>query len=116
MTDQPYTLPLFVLPVPEAVPAGASLADRFAAFHALNPAVYGALRDMALSLRRRGVTHYSVKALWEVLRFAGLQTHGDLFKLNNDYTACYARMLVAGEAELADFFSLRRSKVDECDE
>jgi hypothetical protein len=90
-----------------------TIAERFEAFHARNPQVYGALRDMALELRRRGHRQYGIKALFEVLRFnAAMQTHGDPFKLNNNYTALYARLLMDNEPELVGFFELRRRTAD----
>lgn len=90
-----------------------TIAERFAAFHGRNPQVYRALRDMALELRRRGHRQYGIKALFEVLRFeSAMQTHGDTFKLNNNYTALYARLLMDNEPELEGFFELRRRTAD----
>lgn len=114
--DRLATLPLFALPPFVTVPAGAPLQQRFEAFHTLNPKVYDALRGMAVSMRRRGMRRYSIKALWEVLRFQAIATHGDEFKLNNDYTALYARKLMAEVPELAGFFETRRSKADDREE
>jgi hypothetical protein len=86
-----------------------TIQERFDAFHDRNPQVYRALRDMALEMRRRGHRQYGIKALFEVLRFNhAMQTHGDAFKLNNNYTALYARLLMDNEPELADFFETRR--------
>lgn len=112
MTDL-TTLPLFALPPMVTVPAYATLQQRFEAFDALNPKVYDALRGMALAMRRRGITRYSIKAMWEVLRFQAVATYGDAYKLNNDYTALYARKLMTEVPELAGFFETRRSKADE---
>lgn len=87
----------------------ATIEERFAAFHGRNPQVYRALRDMALEAKRRGNRQYGMKGLFEVLRWQhAMQTHGDPFKLNNNYTALYARLLMDNEPELADFFELRR--------
>lgn len=107
------TLPLFALPPMVTVPAGVPLAQRFEAFHALNPRVYDALRGMALGMKRRGMRRYSIKALWEVLRFQAIATYGDAFKLNNSFTSAYARLLMEREPELEGFFETRASKFDE---
>lgn len=86
-----------------------TIEERFEAFHKRNPQVYRALRDMALELRRRGHRQYGIKALFEVLRFnTAMQTHGDTFKLNNNYTALYARLLMDNEPELEGFFETRQ--------
>ncbi|HEY5316508.1 MAG TPA: hypothetical protein VIJ20_00910 [Solirubrobacteraceae bacterium] len=46
--------------------------------------------------------------LFEVLRFeTGLKTEGDPFKLNNDYRAPYARMMMEREPDLAGLFETR---------
>jgi hypothetical protein len=82
----------------------------FWAFHLSNPRVYDELRDHALHLRRKGRSHYGIKALFEVVRFhRALQTTDKCkeWKLNNNHTALYARMLMANEPELRDFFRLR---------
>lgn len=87
-----------------------TIAERFAIFHAANPHVFENLRRLAIGLIRRGRTHYSVDALFHILRF-----HYDIgtvdptadFKLSNDYTSRYARLLIEQAPELADFFDLR---------
>jgi hypothetical protein len=90
-----------------------TIAERFEAFHARNPQVYAALRDMALELHARGHRQYGIKALYEVLRFnAAMQTHGDTFKLNNDFTALYARLLMEQEPKLKGFFEIRQRSAD----
>lgn len=107
------TLPLFALPPMVTVPAYATLAERFEAFHALNPQVYDALRGMALQMKRRGMRRYSIKAMWEVLRFQGIAAHGDAYKLNNSFASAYARLLMEREPELDGFFEVRQSKFDD---
>lgn len=82
----------------------------FWAFHVANPRVYAELRDHALHLRRKGRTHYGIKALFEVVRFhRALQTTDKCaeWKINNNYSALYARLLMANEPELSDFFRTR---------
>lgn len=91
-------------------PATGSLDERFWAFHRTNPHVYERLRTKALQLRRRGWTRYSIKTLYEVLRWEDdVETddpNSDL-KLNNSYTSRYARLLMQAESELTDFFQTR---------
>lgn len=88
---------------------GMSIEERFQAFHEANPHVYHALRKMALDLRRRGFRRYGIKALFEVLRFNhAIQTNGDAYKLNNNYTALYARLLMEREPHLRGFFETRK--------
>jgi hypothetical protein len=90
---------------------GDTIEQRFRAFHAANPQVYRELRGMALGIRRRGTTRYGIAGLFEVLRYRySIQTSGDSFKLNNDFRALYARMLMDSEPELAGFFETRERR------
>lgn len=88
-----------------------TIEQRFNAFHAANPVVYRELRTMALGIKRRGTTRYGIAGLFEVLRYRwSLQTSGDSFKLNNNFRALYARLLMDNEPELVDFFEVRERR------
>tara|TARA_Y100001963_G_scaffold149927_1_gene230212 strand:+ start:111 stop:464 length:354 start_codon:yes stop_codon:yes gene_type:complete len=81
-------------------------------FHRENPHVYQQLRALALGLVDAGQTHYSIKGLFEVLRYdAALRTNGTPYKLNNNLTAFYARLLMLREPRLDGFFYLRSRRV-----
>ena len=69
------------------------IARNFAQFDRENPNVYDGLRRLALQVRRTGRQHYGIKALFEVLRYEYALTtiSDDGLKLNNNYTAHYAR-------------------------
>lgn len=83
---------------------------KFLNFHEANPHVYTRLRELALEMKRKGINKYSMKGLFEVLRWEHtLKTTGDVFKLNNNYTALYARGLMQEEPELEGFFTLRKA-------
>ncbi len=87
-----------------------ALEQQFQQFHAKNPHVYEALRTRALRAKRKGFRP-GIGCLFEVLRWSyGLTTEGDDFKLNNNYRAFYARMLMDQEPELEGFFELRRQR------
>ena len=92
-------------------PAGLSLPERFKMYHERNPLVYKGLRRLALQLKRRGRKHYGIKGLFEVLRWehARLSADDEPLKLNNAFTASYARLLMQQEPELQGFFRLRVS-------
>lgn len=88
--------------------------QQFRTFHAANPWVYEELRSLALDLRRRGRTRYGIKGLWEVMRWHRVQATSpddeEPYRLNNNYTAYYARLLMEQEPELKGFFSIRERK------
>lgn len=88
-----------------------TIRERFDAFDEANPHVKRRLTDMAMELWRRGTKHYGMKALYEVLRYEyTLRTSGDSFKLNNNYTALYARKIMLENPELDGFFSTRKRR------
>lgn len=84
---------------------------KFQFFHQEHPEVYAKLRELALDLVRRGHRkHLGMKMLWETLRYftiLGAPTDSEPFRLNNNYTARYARLLMDQEPELADVFETR---------
>lgn len=87
----------------------------FLAFHAQNPHIYEELERIALTLKRSGVHRWGIKALWEVLRYElVLRTSSSAhsFRLNNNYTAYYARLLMETCPELDGFFETRTHPAD----
>jgi len=88
-------------------PRDGSIADRAERFHRLNPAVYRYAVTVSRYTKRRGLTHYGIGAVWEIMRFKYLETHGDIYKLNNNYRAWYARQIMAREPDLVGFFVTR---------
>lgn len=91
------------LPRPETID------DRFTEFDRRNPHVYQALRALSLDTRRVGVKRWSVDAAMHIVRWRyRLQTQGDEYRINNSFSALYARLLMEREPELAGFFELRK--------
>lgn len=91
-----------------------SIQERFEDYHAEHPEVYGYLVAFARELRGKGFSHYSIKTLWERLRwhFHVDRDEGD-YKLNNNYHSRYARKLMADyPEEFSGFFELRELKSD----
>lgn len=71
-----------------------SLADRFAAFHAANPRVAEAIEAMCAQWLARH-PKVGIKAVFERLRWeSGLTTVGYCWRLNNVFTAYYARLML----------------------
>jgi Txe/YoeB family toxin of Txe-Axe toxin-antitoxin module len=79
----------------------------FQKFHRENPHVYRVLRDVALAMRRGGKTHSSLKRIYEDIRDNGIQANGKPFKLDNNFTSHYSRLLMQQEKELEGFFETR---------
>lgn len=83
--------------------------EKFLQWHQSNPEVYAFLKEKALEAKRRGIDRYGAKALAELARFHfKVETPLSEFKLNNNFVAFYARLLMEDVPELAGFFELRK--------
>jgi len=92
-----------------------SLASRFERFHENNPVVYKNLVGLARQFReKRPNAIMGIGMLYEVLRwnyYMGIDTDED-YKLNNDFCAPYARLIMKQEPDLENAFKLRASIID----
>lgn len=88
-----------------------SLYAQFLEFHGANPDVYKSLVRMSHDLVCRGHKRYGIGGLFEVLRWqSAMLTDSKDWKLNNNYRAFYARLIMASEPLLDGFFELREQK------
>jgi hypothetical protein len=113
--SQQLGLPLEQIEKPDAFPEGyePTMAERFEAFHRRNPQVIYALTSVARDLKRQGFRTASINLLFERLRWLyAVKTHGDHYRLNNNYRAFYARLIMAAYPDLGDFFRVREQEVD----
>jgi hypothetical protein len=87
----------------------------FDRFHAENPRVYTTLVRLAREwVGRFGSHKVGIGALYEVARWEiALATSDADFKLNNNFRAYYAQLIMAQEAGLEGLFDLRASKADQ---
>lgn len=91
--------------------ASGSLEQRWWRFHKSNPQVADRLLAMARAWRATGRTKGSIKTFMEVLRWEdAMTTTGDLYKLNNSWSAFYSRHLLAMDPSLDGLFELRRQR------
>jgi hypothetical protein len=96
-------------------PVRLTIRERFEAFDKANPFIYRHLVREALNLKHNGFHSYSMKTLFEVLRWERDRNRAnnpawEKFELNNDFTAHYARLLMANHEELKGFFEIRETK------
>lgn len=90
-------------------PTPAGLEAQFNDYHAANPHVYAALAREGRVLLARGHRKLGIKMLYERLRWqVYMETTDDQydFKLPNNYTAYYARLLMEQEPDFAGVFTL----------
>lgn len=91
------------------------LSERFEGFHRDNPDFYRELVRLARRFRARTGRACGIQRLIEIVRFdLDMQSvsHDD-FKINNDFAAYYARLIMHSEPDMRGFFQLRRA--DEAD-
>ena len=86
-----------------------TLDAQFEEFHKNNPEVYEELVRLARQMKARGHKQIGIKMLWEVLRWerAMKTTDQTEWKLNNNYTSRYARLIMENEPDLEGFFVTR---------
>ena len=90
MIEQTVEVP-YLQPLRHKYAGHLPIEGRFEQFHKNNPQVAAALKEMAYGLREKGVKRFGMKALFEVLRYqTALETDGEPYKLNNNFTAFYA--------------------------
>jgi hypothetical protein len=85
-----------------------SIDERFAKFHHDNPQIYNLLLRFSLTAKDAGFHNYGMKAIFERVRWhVDVETKArDGFKLSNDYTSRYARLLDQ-DPKLKGFFNMR---------
>ena len=84
--------------------------EKFRHYHQQNPRVYKLFRWYAFQAKRIGGKKcFGAKAIMERVRWEmnvdTTDEHG--FKINNNYTSRYVRMLIAEHPEFESFFELR---------
>lgn len=88
----------------------ADMRERFIEFHKANPDVWEMFKRFAFSARESGRKCHSAKSIMERIRWEVETVHRSDFKINNNFTALYARMLVQKYPEFGEFFEFRELK------
>lgn len=90
-----------------------TLGERFLRFHLANPHVLDLIVKISRDLKGLGFQRAGMKLVFERIRWlSALETKGDGFRVNNSYTAFYARKVMEEEPDLRGFFRLRESEAD----
>lgn len=90
-------------------------AEKFEQFHQDNPVVYATLCSLAREWLARtgrprvGIGQLAERCRWEI----AMRTNDPDYKLNNNFRAYYARLIMHNEPDLAGIFELRTSAADE---
>jgi hypothetical protein len=82
----------------------------FEQYHAKNPQIYRAYTHYAFEAIHSRATSIGSKAICERIRWDAKIDRNDDFKVNNNYTADYARKFEADFPEYTGFFEFRTCK------
>lgn len=85
---------------------------QFQMYHMVNPQVFLLLVNYTRRLKDRGFQHYGIKAVFERIRWEiNVETNDPAgFKMNNNYTSRYARLLEKTYPEFTGFYHKRGLK------
>ena len=85
--------------------AETALRKKFREFHDKNPRVWVLLQRFTFEIINKGFKNYSVKAVFERIRWhTDVETSDPEFKLSNNHTAYYSRMFIDKYPEHEGFF------------
>jgi hypothetical protein len=90
-------------------------ADRkFFAYHRENPRIYKLFVKFARQAKKAGYQKYSIWAIMNQVRWhVNVETHdpnGVKFKISNDYSSRYSRLIMKQERDLKGFFVIKQLK------
>lgn len=88
----------------------------FYAFHQSHPEVLTRLKELVDEWLVAGGDQLGIEMLWNVLRWqtrVGAQDGEEPYRLNNNYKAFYARLLVAVRPDWGEVFQMRGSHADD---
>jgi len=84
---------------------------QFIKFHQDNPHVYDEIKKYADQIWQAGHRQFGMKAIFERIRWdAAFGTSGVPFKINNNYTSRYVKLLERDHPRVGGFFRVREIK------
>jgi hypothetical protein len=90
-----------------------TLAERFQDFHRANPQVWDLFDRFAWELARAGSSRLSAKLIFERIRWeTTLATRGEPWRVNNSYSAFYARLWMARYPDASASFETRVQRAE----
>jgi len=94
---------------------GKSIRESFNNFNTRNPKVYRLFEKLALNLiNDRGLEKISAKMICEQIRWLYvIEDKDEDFKINNNYTAFFARLFIKKHPEFEDYFDTRKLRSEE---
>ena len=87
-----------------------TLDQKFQIYHMANPHIFQLFRSFAGDIKKAGYKNFGAKAIMELVRWELSVNSKDpmLFKINNNYTSRYVRLLEQKDPSFIGFFRKRR--------
>jgi hypothetical protein len=84
--------------------------EKFFRYHADNPQIFKIIKKYTAQVKDVGFQHYSMDAIMHRVRWhVNVKTRSyDGFKINNNFTSRYARLLEKENKDLRGFFNKRK--------
>lgn len=102
-----------LLPFPDFTDQPPARVQSFLDFHQANPKVFELADRFTREAIEAGRQRFGMKMVFERIRwYSAVETTGSSFKLNNNYTAFYARLWMHRNPGQPQVFSLRASHAD----
>ena len=89
---------------------GKTIESAFDEFDSENPQVFKQLVLEARDAKAAGLKKFSVKTILGVIRWSKMKTTGEPYKINDAFTALYARKLIRRYPEFKDSIDLRNRR------
>ena len=90
-----------------------SIQERFARFHKENPHVYEEIIKIGRQMKARGFKHYSIRTILHIIRWhKHMQTNDPHFKISNNHSSRYVRLLVKEHPEFDGFFQMNKLRAE----
>jgi hypothetical protein len=88
---------------------------KFLKYHRENPHVYDLFKKFSRQVLLSGHAHYSARAVFDRIRwYTTVETEcEDGFKISNNHSPFYARMLIKEDERFAGFFRNKRAEADD---
>jgi len=90
-----------------------NLKEQFDQFDKDHPQIWAEFCKRVEDIWQRGIRHYSADAILHILRYHSIVSGKDAedWKINNSYSAYYARKWQSKNPDRSDFFSTRIQKL-----
>jgi len=87
--------------------------EQFEDYHLKNPQIYVEFKRKAFQAINKGKKHYSAKAIFEVIRWETSVEGDGEYKVNNNFTAYFARLFEKEYPKHKGFFRMKKSQFDD---